>query len=250
MAYHRRRDFSTGGGKKAGGKRAANRHGLAAPKIIDNGPLHKYTASHCGPSPCPHLTVVPPAENVSMKPCLARGLGRHTGAQRRGGAVSRHGATLGETWYLAALSGDEARALRRCRSSWPAPGKCTLLPTRLNRPRSPKCLAKQPGWYERQRRSNIALVAGGGGFTAILEPVRSRGNSIEGGTSEILRNIIAERRAGPAARAPRRQGHPLEGPAAVSESEGRGAAWTEERSDEGPEGGALKAPRRRAEDKQ
>ena len=42
--------------------------------------------------------------------------------------------------------------------------------------------------------------------------LRARGNSIEGGTSEILRNTIAERILRPATRTPRRQRHCLEGP--------------------------------------
>ena len=41
--------------------------------------------------------------------------------------------------------------------------------------------------------------------------LRAKGNSIEGGTSEILRNIVAERVLGLPAEAPRRQGPPLEG---------------------------------------
>ena len=47
--------------------------------------------------------------------------------------------------------------------------------------------------------------------------LRAKGNSIEGGTSEILRNIVAERVLGPAAGAPRRQGHRLEGPGPMSD---------------------------------
>ena len=43
--------------------------------------------------------------------------------------------------------------------------------------------------------------------------LRSKGNSIEGGTSEVLLNIVAERVLGPALRAAHRQGRRLEGPA-------------------------------------
>ena len=46
--------------------------------------------------------------------------------------------------------------------------------------------------------------------------LRAKGNSIEGGTSEVLRNIIAERVLGLPGRAPRRQGRPVEGPAPMS----------------------------------
>ncbi|CAM5240767.1 hypothetical protein STENM327S_07676 [Streptomyces tendae] len=58
--------------------------------------------------------------------------------------------------------------------------------------------------------------------------LRSKGNSIEGGTSEVLLNIVAERVLGPARRAPHRQGRRMEGPRPMSAQQEPALLLTEE----------------------
>ncbi len=72
------------------------------------------------------------------------------------------------------------------------------------------------GWssetWQTDRPAVVDFLGRSGGYRYL----RAKGNSIEGGTSEILRNIIAERVLGLPGEAARRQGRPVEGPAPMT----------------------------------
>ena len=67
--------------------------------------------------------------------------------------------------------------------------------------------------WSMRRPEGAAFFGRGPGYRYL----RARANSIEGGTSEILRNVVAERVMGLPRRAADRQGPPMEGPAAMSD---------------------------------